>query len=115
MVWRIEEAGMGVFISVVVVVAVILLVNKLGDWFDMKTGWVVGAIIAGLVTIYLMAVSATPTRTRSSRAPPRSASRWEPADSLRASHPGASATQTRPCRYRADSGLGCGVEAEAVR
>jgi hypothetical protein len=54
MVWRIEEAGMGVFIAVVVVVAVILLVNKLGDWFDMKTGWVVGAIIAGLVTIYRM-------------------------------------------------------------
>jgi hypothetical protein len=54
MVWRTEEAGMGVFIAFVVVVAVILLVNKIGDWIDIKTGWVVGFIIAGLVSIYLM-------------------------------------------------------------
>jgi Na+/melibiose symporter-like transporter len=37
---------MGVVIAIVVVVAATLLINKLGDWFDNKTGWVLGAIIA---------------------------------------------------------------------
>jgi hypothetical protein len=54
MVRRTEEAGMGALIAFVIVVVVILVVNKIGDWIDLKTGWVLGFIIAGLVSIYLM-------------------------------------------------------------
>ena len=46
---------MGVVIAIVVVVAVTLVIGKVGDWFDDKTGWVIGAIIATVVGGYLMA------------------------------------------------------------
>jgi low affinity Fe/Cu permease len=45
---------MGVAIAIVLVVAAILAVNKIGDWFDAKTGWVLGAILAGAATTFLM-------------------------------------------------------------
>ena len=46
---------MGVVIAIVVVVAATLLINKLGDWFDNKTGWVLGAIIATAAGSLLLA------------------------------------------------------------
>lgn len=45
---------MGMFLALVIVVAVCLLINKMGDWFDSKTGWAVGAIIAAAVGAYLI-------------------------------------------------------------
>jgi hypothetical protein len=46
---------MGVFIAIAVVVGAILAISKLGDWFDSKTGWILGAIVATVVGGYLMA------------------------------------------------------------
>jgi hypothetical protein len=37
---------MGVVIGIAVVVAAILVIGMIGDWFDEKTGWIVGTIIA---------------------------------------------------------------------
>jgi Na+/melibiose symporter-like transporter len=46
---------MGVLIAIAVVVAATLLINKLGDWFDNKTGWILGAIVATAVGSLLLA------------------------------------------------------------
>jgi MFS family permease len=43
--------SMGVFIFFVIFAAVILVVGWIGDWFDDKTGFVLGAIATGLLTI----------------------------------------------------------------
>jgi low affinity Fe/Cu permease len=46
---------MGVVVAIALVVAATLVISKIGDWFDSKTGWVIGAIIATAVGTYLMA------------------------------------------------------------
>jgi hypothetical protein len=46
---------MGVLIAIVVVVAATLVVGKMGDWIDGKTGWVLGAIVATVVGGFLLA------------------------------------------------------------
>jgi hypothetical protein len=45
---------MGVLIIIVCVVVAVLVIGKLGDWLDEKTGWVLGAIIAGVIGTYLI-------------------------------------------------------------
>lgn len=46
---------MGVLIAIAAVVAATLVINKIGDWFDGRTGWVLGAIVATAVGGLLMA------------------------------------------------------------
>ena len=46
---------MGVLIAIVVVVAATLVVGKVGDWFDEKSGFVLGAIVATVVGGLLLA------------------------------------------------------------
>jgi hypothetical protein len=48
------EASMSLWIVALIVMGLILLVNLLGNWFDGKTGWILGFIIAGGVSIFLM-------------------------------------------------------------
>jgi hypothetical protein len=45
---------MGVLVVIVCVVVAVLVIGKLGDWLDDKTGWVLGAIIAGAIGTYLI-------------------------------------------------------------
>jgi MFS family permease len=45
------EAGMGLIVFFAISAAVILVVGRIGDWFDAKTGFVLGAIITGLLLI----------------------------------------------------------------
>jgi hypothetical protein len=51
----VKEADVGVVIAIALVVAASLLIGKLGDWFDARTGWVLGAIVATVVGGLLMA------------------------------------------------------------
>ena len=42
---------MGVIIFLAIFAAVILVIGRVGEWFDNKTGFVLGAIVTGLLLI----------------------------------------------------------------
>ena len=45
---------MSLWIVGAIIMGLILVVNLLGNWFDDKTGWILGFILAGGITICLM-------------------------------------------------------------
>jgi hypothetical protein len=45
---------MDLWAVILIVVAVILVINLIGSAFDNKTGWVVGSLVAGAITSYLL-------------------------------------------------------------
>jgi hypothetical protein len=59
-----REAGMGTFWVLVIVGTALLVIKKMGDWFDSKTGWILGAIVAGGAAILLTAAAIQATKPK---------------------------------------------------
>jgi hypothetical protein len=59
-----REAGMGTFWVFVIVGTALLVIKKMGDWFDSKTGWILGAIVTGGAAILLTAAAIQATKPK---------------------------------------------------
>jgi hypothetical protein len=55
---------MGTFWVFVIVGTALLVIKKMGDWFDSKTGWILGAIVTGGAAILLTAAAIQATKPK---------------------------------------------------